>query len=313
MLCRLPARHYRVAARLRLGLPAFDSQYTSCVCKSPSADPSVDVHHGLSCHNVRRTLVNKRHDNVKNLVHMWAKHVGCAAVKEPQNKAGTQERADNWINDPHGNAYLCDVAIVQPACPSHVSKSQQRLGAANYAALEKHKQYDAMANADGAKMWPLIAEVYGALDQDFVTFIKRMGYFAGEDDGCPWSQHEVVSQMYGSIAVAIQKGNVQTLDAVQHGNRRAGLIRPQRRDPNDGSAVGVSAAVGSVLGSAVAVINDDDMSLLHEGGRRVRGAARVIIPHALQVNSVDESDEEEEDSVNEVEPRLPGDHLVGDR
>ena len=75
----------------------------------------------------------------------------------------------------------------------------------------------------------------------------------------------------------------------------------------------MSAAVGSVLGSAVAVINDDDMSLLHEGGRRVRGAARVIIPHALQVNSVDESDEEEEDSVNEVEPRLPGDHLVGDR
>ena len=121
--------------------------------------------------------------------------------------------------------------------------------------------------------------------------------------------------MYGSIAVAIQKGNAQTLDAVQHGNRRAGLIRPQRRDPNDGSAVGVSAAVGSVLGSAVAVINDDDMSMLHEGGRRVRGAVRVIIPHsmmALQVNSVDESDDEE-DSVNEVEPRLPGDHLVGDR
>ena len=111
------------------------------------------------------------------------------------------------------------------------------------------------------------------------------------------------------------KGNVQTLDAVQHGNRRAGLIRPQRRDPNDGSAVGVSAAVGPALGSAVAVINDDDMSLLHEGGRRVRGAASVIIPHsmmALQVNSVDESDDEE-DSVNEVEPRLPGGHLVGDR
>ena len=55
------------------------------------------------------------------------------------------------------------------------------------------------------------------------------------------------------------------------------------------------------------------MSMLHEGGRRVRGAVRVIIPHsmmALQVNSVDESDDEE-DSVNEVEPRLPGDHLVG--
>jgi hypothetical protein len=154
-----------------------------------------------SCHNVPRTLLNKRHDNVKNLVHMWAKHAGCAAVKEPQNKAGTQERADNWINDPHGNAYLCDVAIVQPACPTHVSKSQQRLGAANHAALEKHTQYDAMANAEGEGGLKCAAEVYGVLDQDFVTFIKRMGYFAGEDDGCPWSQHEVVSQMYGSIAV----------------------------------------------------------------------------------------------------------------
>ena len=57
------------------------------------------------------------------------------------------------------------------------------------------------------------------------------------------------------------------------------------------------------------------MSLLHEGGRRARGAVRVIIPHpmmALQVNSVGESDDED-DSVNEVEPRLPGGHLVGDR
>ena len=209
MRCRMPARHYRIAARVRLGLAPFDNQYKQCVCLSPNADPKIDIHHGFSCFRVRRTYVNKRHDNVKNLVHYWAKQVGCAAVKEPQNVAGSQERADNQIDDPDGRRYLCDVSIVQPACPTHVSKAQQRLGTAKFAAIEKHIQYDAMAFADGAEMWPLIAEVYGSLEDDFVAFIKRMAFFASDGINSQWSRAEALSQMIGSIAVAIQIGNVK--------------------------------------------------------------------------------------------------------
>jgi len=181
---RLPAGPYRVAARLRLGLPPFDDVMTSCTCGSPNADPTIDVHHGLSCIKVRRTFVNLRHDTVKNAIHHWAKQLNCAAIVEPQHLGDSQERADNLITTPSGKMYLCDVAIVQPACPTHVNKGQERLGASKAAAAEKHRQYDAMAAARRAWMTPCIAEVYGALDEPFINFMKELTALAEYNDWC---------------------------------------------------------------------------------------------------------------------------------
>ena len=94
----------------------------------------------------------------------------------------SQERADNLISTPSGKMYLCDVAIVQPTCPTHVNKAQVRLGTSEAAAVEKHRQYDSMAEERRARMTPCIAEAYGALDEPFINFIKQLADLAEYTD-----------------------------------------------------------------------------------------------------------------------------------
>jgi hypothetical protein len=135
----------------------------------------------------------------------------------------TKQKPDNLITTPSGKMYLCDVAIVQPACPTHVNKGQERLGASKAAAVEKHRQYDAMAAARRACMTPCIAEVYGALDEPFINFMKELTALAEYNDWCAWSREEALQAMSGAIGVAIQLGNALALDAVQCKNRKRGL------------------------------------------------------------------------------------------
>ena len=56
-----------------------------------------------------------------------------------------------------------------------------------------------MAFADGAEMWPLIAEVYGSLEDDFVAFIKRMAFFASDGINSQLSRAEALSQMIAQL------------------------------------------------------------------------------------------------------------------
>ena len=164
---------------------------------------------------------------VKNVIHTWARRVGCSAIKEPQNLVAGQERADNLIYTPSGELFLCDVSVVQPSCPTHVNRAQKRLGAADFAAKEKHNQYDQMAREEEATFVPLIAETFGALHGDLLSFVKRLARIAHLDESCGWSRLEVIAGMKGAISVAIQKGNAKTLDRVQLSNRKLGRVLSQ--------------------------------------------------------------------------------------
>ena len=86
-----------------------------------------------------------------------------------------------------------------------------------------------MAAQKDARFVPLIAEVFGALHGDLLRFIKRLARIAHYDDTCGWSRLEVIAGMKGAIGVAIQKGNVHTLDRVQLMNRLAGLVPSEAR------------------------------------------------------------------------------------
>ena len=293
-----------MASRVRLGLPSHDDHSSECACRNDNA--ITDVHHGLSCLKIRRTFINLRHDMVKDIVHLWARRLGCSAIKEPQNLVAGQERADNLIATPSGDLFLCDVSVVQPACPTHVRKSQQRLGASDFAAAEKRKQYDPMAKEQDAKFIPLIAEVYGALHYDFVAFIKRISWFADYDDGCPWSRLDALVGMTGAIAVAIQKGNMMALDRVQLINRTAGLVVSRSQSQRSVGMPAVSSAASSASVRIIAHPADaaddsfggesDDIRSLPEDVKR--SDVRVIIPRAISQgnDSGYDSDDDSDDS-----------------
>ena len=227
---RLHPRAYQAAARLRLGLPIHDDIATRCTCGHSNADPTIDKHHGLSCIKVRRAQVNFRHDMVKDAFHQWARRLGCPAIKEPKNLIKGQERGDNLIAFPGGDLVLCDVSIVQPSAPTHVDRGQDQLAVAEFAAAEKRKQYTPLAEQEGAKFVPLIAEVFGGLHEETAQFIKRLAWLADTDAACPWDRNEALIGITGAISVAIQLGNLMAFDRVQLNNRNAGLV-PSRRQP----------------------------------------------------------------------------------
>jgi hypothetical protein len=244
---RLQSKVYRAAARLRLGLPIFDETSSKCVCGNTNADPKIDRHHALSCIKVRKNAVNFRHDMVKSVVHTWATRMGCPAIKEPKNLVKGQERADNLIVMPTtGDAFLCDVAIVQPSAPTHVNTGKHQLAVADAAAAAKRAQYTQMAVEEGAEFVPIIAEVFGALHEDGIKFFKQLANLAVEDAACPWNRLEALVAIKSSVAVAIQKGNFQAFARVQFSNRAAGLVSSRRRFlADEGAGAGEAADAGA--------------------------------------------------------------------
>jgi Reverse transcriptase (RNA-dependent DNA polymerase) len=258
--CRLSPRDYRIASRLRLGISAHDGpSATKCVCNHHNAQS--DIHHGLSCIKVRRSFVNLRHDMVKNVIHVWARRLGCAAIKEPQNLDAGQERADNLICTPDGDMLMCDVAIVQPSCPSHIRRGQKRLGAANHAVREKHTQYDHMAIAEHAAFFALVAEVFGAPHPELLMFVKRLAKIARYDSSYGYSASEVSKGMMAAIGVAIQRGNAMILHRVRLMNRLAGnipsLAQREARARHDAQHVALVNAAPAIQVHAPALADQD--------------------------------------------------------
>jgi hypothetical protein len=283
---QLNPRAYRIASRIRLGLQAHDDHTNECTCGSPNA--ALDKHHGLSCISVRRTFINMRHDMMKATVHTWCKRMGCSAIMEPQNLVAGQERADNLIATPMGDLFLCDCSIVQPACPSHIEKSQVRLGAAEHAAAAKYEQYTRHAEECGARFVPLIAEVYGALHGETLSFIKRMSWLAEGDDGSPWSRIEAKIGMTSAIAIAIQRGNVLAIDRVHLKNRTAGLVTSRERAHQPALPAAVPRAQPAADPEDHFGADADDVVPLPEGIVRDPAQAHVILPRGLHVAAEDD-------------------------
>jgi hypothetical protein len=170
---------------------------------------------------------------VKDAIHQWARQLGCPAIKEPKNLIKGQERADNLISLPGGELLLCDVSIVQPSAPTHTNKGQQRLAVAEQAAVEKHRQYDRMAEQEGADFVPVIMEAFGGIHDAAVAFFRRLASLAEHDkyDSCPWNRREALIGITSAVAIAIQKGNLRAFDRVHLNNRQAGMTpyRPARQ------------------------------------------------------------------------------------
>jgi hypothetical protein len=223
---------------------------------------------------------------VKDALHHWSRRLGCPAIKEPKNLVKGQERADNLIALPGAKLVLCDVSVVHPSAPTHVNRGQEQLAVAEFAASEKRKQYTAMANQEGAEFIPIIAEVFGGLHSDAVSFFKRLSWLAETDAACPWSRIEALVGITSAISIAIQLGNLMAFDRVHLNNRTAGLV-PSRPRPRADAPLLLQAPADMDLQLQYSVVPDPpgsfgdvvDQTSPLDGQRQADPAqrARVII------------------------------------
>jgi hypothetical protein len=202
----IPNQVYRLATRMRLGLPAYDNVSPSdCPCNSSTK--ANDSQHQQSCVLLRRTSATIRHNNIMNVVMQQAREMGCYCEREPlhhqrqraMNNTGSSIRTvndapahadhnddDEAYVDGHDNenednkhadiliisgdstSYV-DVSLVHPTAPSYVrAPSVDRMCERE---KSKHAKYDKIAGPRGWKMVPFVMTSYGNIGKEAMALI----------------------------------------------------------------------------------------------------------------------------------------------
>ena len=163
--------HYRIAARLNLGLPPHRAVFShKCSsCNSPTALLNDRWHH-LSCIAHRRRELTHRHDAVLNVLYTYVRAAGGVAVKEPAGlSAKDGKRPDLQIIFPSRHI-ISDVVISHPLAPSYLSKAKPDNESATVAAAARFKvnKYDEVSTTQHASFLPFAAESTGGLSSGAV-------------------------------------------------------------------------------------------------------------------------------------------------
>jgi hypothetical protein len=177
----------------------------------------MDVDHIMSCARNRRTLLNRRHNNVAATLAKLARQAGFTVEREPLHHL----RPDTTIKpgDAHWNEHgdlllvkhdrrlLIDVSIVRSSSTSmmHAQKSTvwQPLIAARKKVEQKHVLYDALAKANEWEMFGFVCESYGGLAPEARRLLRIIASHAPDEIG----EQDFLTYAYRSISVCLQNGN----------------------------------------------------------------------------------------------------------
>jgi hypothetical protein len=93
--------------------------------------------------------------------------------------------------------------------------ARQQLAAAHKGEAEKKAKYAAMAKTQQATFLPFAVETYGGLGKGARKVMKRIASSA-EEGLQMLSEKEVMRELRGSVAIAVQKGNANIILAEYH-------------------------------------------------------------------------------------------------
>jgi hypothetical protein len=166
---RISSFDYRLAMRLRLGLPPSDAMPARCACGDLLKNDQI---HFLSCNLLRRTCINFQHNRIVQTIHAWILRAGGTSLVEPTHLSlRDNSRPDLRVTLGDRN-FLVDAVCCHPTAPTHVSAGQAPLGTALQAVTGKNARYTDMACEQGATFIPFAVETYGAFAPDACNFIR---------------------------------------------------------------------------------------------------------------------------------------------
>jgi hypothetical protein len=208
----IPNDAYKLAVRLRLGLPPQDimpNNCHSCHVYNPQNLSLVEKNewHHLTCmqgHGGREITI--RHNQVVATIERFAKLAGATVVMEPQHLfSESSKRPDLQIIMNHKN-YLLDVTIVHPTAPSNLTHSQKILGQAEAAEKLKLNKYEEISLEQHCIFIPFVIETYGGLGRKAQDFLNELSIFA-IDHAMIRSRFDIVNGLRYAIACSVQRGN----------------------------------------------------------------------------------------------------------
>jgi hypothetical protein len=201
----IPNMHYRIAFRLRLGLPPLAVPNVGCVCGASLATAPLHPLHCGAC----SALVTARHDGVKQRLAQTAHMLGADALLEPRTVIYSDDRHPD-IALLIGNTNLTtDVTIANPLAPSNVRRAQRALATAIAAETRKEARYAEEAKQQGTSFCAFGLEVLGGWGPQAQALAKRLINHA--ETFSIYSRQEAQALLLHSVSVALQQGNAQLL------------------------------------------------------------------------------------------------------
>ena len=177
--------------------------------RSGVAHPSIraDAWHFLSCVRLMNGEISTRHDGVAEQVSRCAMLLGMRARREVKGlPSNTSLRPDLLLSLP-GRTVLSDVAVCHPLAPgTRRNHRATALGTARHTEAMKRKKYLALSSQHCFEQLPIVLETMGGIGPAAVTLIKAIAD-ASQEHLAMWTRVDVVREVAGSLAMAVQRGN----------------------------------------------------------------------------------------------------------
>jgi hypothetical protein len=220
---------WRVAARMRLGMPPSDLVEAPCSCGVVvQRDGMLD--HFAACVRVSGITKIHRHNEVQAALVAGVRRLGLSAIPSPTGyHADSARNPDVLVSFPAGAMVCLDVSIVHPTAASHVVAAAKEKGVvASRMEAAKVAKHSGAAAAYGHAFSAFVLETYGLCGPAAEKFLKS----AAVASLVPGAYRELRER----VAVAVQRGNALLARQGHELVRRAAAGVPEDHAP------GVAAA-----------------------------------------------------------------------
>jgi hypothetical protein len=216
----LSDNHFRMAARLRLGLPPQDDLPRQCACQAVLRE---DPLHFFSCKKLKQSAMTMRHDLIVRILSRFVQRAGGSCYVEPKFYAG--KRPDIHIYFPSSRT-MVDVSVIHPGAASFARQAHVPLSAAHSRERDKVSKYRQVAHSESASFVPFVLETFGVWYQA-LKFVTDVSSLARENLSLAQSEPDFRGSMVRCLAIALQVGNAHvalsgSLLAREHAGRSIG-------------------------------------------------------------------------------------------
>ena len=108
-----------------------------------------------------------------------------------------------------GRRILTDVAICHPLAPGAVRARTGQLGKVKGMEAVKREKYAKIATDHRFEQLPFVAETCGGFGPAAMQLIQTLSQ-AGEELLAMWTREDVIRQLVGAVAIAIQRGRAMS-------------------------------------------------------------------------------------------------------
>lgn len=164
---------------------------------------SADPWHWLSCTDMMRGELTRRHDAVVDAVCRMARQVGAQVKTEVRGlDPHSNQRPDIMLVFP-GRVLLADVSVSHSLTPAQVCNGS----AAASQQSKKNAKYAAVATRLGAELLNLAVDSCGGMARGAWGLIEAIAEEGARWSAGTWTQSGIQRQLLGTIAAAVQRGN----------------------------------------------------------------------------------------------------------